>query len=86
MSTTATLEDNYTARPVQVIQRPGVTLYVRTFRVPADSLDSLKPSVGDTFYSDSTQIVIDATPSMRKGALACWLTVTYMKRIAGSAA
>lgn len=86
MATTATLEDNYTARNVQVIQRPGMTLYLRTFRVPLDGLDTLKPSIGDTFSSDSTQHVIDATPSTRKGALAAWLTVTYLKRVAGASA
>ena len=82
MATTATLENNYQVRPASVVQRPGMTLYVRTFKVPADALDSLKPSIGDTFSSDSTQRVIDATPSRRKGALAAFLVVTYKKLVA----
>jgi len=82
MATTATLEDNYQVRPVSVDQRPGMTLYVRTFRVPAYALDSLKPSIGDTFSTDSAQRVVAATPSRQKGALAAFLVVTYKKLVA----
>jgi len=86
MATTATLENDYLARAEKPVRAPGATLYVRVFRVPVDSLDTLMPAVGDTARDDTSEIVIRAEPSIRRGARVAWLSVTYQKHIAGAAA
>lgn len=86
MATTQTLEDSYLARNEEPRRTPGATYYTRIFRVPADTLDSLMPAIGDTARDDTAEIVISAVPHTRKGALAARLHVTYMKRIAGAVA
>ena len=83
MATTSTLEASYFSREETPVRTPGATLYIRVYRVPVALLDTLMPAVGDTFSTDSAQIVTGAVPSTRAGARAAWVRVTYKKRVAG---
>ena len=86
MATTQTLEDSYQVRVEEPRRTPGATYYTRVFRVPVHALDALMPAVGDVARDDAAEIVVSAVPHTRQGALAAWLSVVYMKRIAGSVA